>query len=173
MFVGATHCGSCHSPEIEGGKSAQAMYDDITAANDAYAQAEASVQAAADLGMVVATEKNQLRDANTDIVTARAVQHTTSEDQVEELTAKAQSTSEQVKASADAAVAESFFRRKAMIIAVIAIALVVGALYLYCRESQATEVGSWKPPPGYSASLQYRDIMLVEFNTLYSDPRLL
>ena len=67
MYLGTEprHCGSCHSPESEGGKSAQAMYDAITAATDAYDQAEVSVQAAADLGMVVATEKNQLSDANT------------------------------------------------------------------------------------------------------------
>jgi hypothetical protein len=68
--------------------------------------------------------------ANTDLVTARAAQHTLDIETVTDRADKARITAEQVRADAEAAIAANDFRRRAMIIAVAAIALIIVALYL-------------------------------------------
>jgi hypothetical protein len=78
--------------------------------------------------------EGRLREANTDLITARAAQHTLDLDTVQEHANSAEVTAGEVKASAEAAVAESIFRRRAMIIAVAAIGLTIVALYLLKRE---------------------------------------
>jgi hypothetical protein len=84
--------------------------------------------------MLVGPMEGRLREANTDLITARAAQHTLDLEVVYGHAGNAQSTADEVKASADAAVAESIFRRQAMVIAVAAIGLTIVALYLLKRE---------------------------------------
>lgn len=136
MYLGAEprHCGSCHAPDTEGGEMAQTMYDAIDGAAQAYAEAEAAVQAAQDVGMLVAAQESQLQQANTDLVTARAAQHTLDEAQVVKLTGDARDAADQAKAGAEAAVEETVVRRRAMVVAVAAIALTIAALYLLKHE---------------------------------------
>ena len=128
------HCGECHSPETEPGQVAQSLYDTINTAAQAYEEAETAIQVARQVGMIVGPMEGMLREANTDLITARAAQHTLDLDIVREQADSAQATADEVKASAEAAVAESIFRRRAMIIAVAAIALTIVALYLLKRE---------------------------------------
>jgi hypothetical protein len=129
-----THCGACHAPDTPAGLVAQSLYDNITGAAIAQGEAETAIEAAARLGMLVSPMEAQLREANTDLITARAAQHTLDVDTVTEQTDPARVVAEEVKADAESAVAESIFRRQAMIVAVIAIGLIVVALYLLKRE---------------------------------------
>jgi hypothetical protein len=75
-----------------------------------------------------------LREANTSLISARAAQHTLDISTVREQTENAQSIAAEVKTSADEDVAESVFRRQAMVVAVAVIALTIVALYLLKRE---------------------------------------
>jgi hypothetical protein len=76
----------------------------------------------------------RLREASTNLITARAAQHTLDITTVRERSDDARAIADEVKASADAAVAESIFRRQAMVVAVAAIGLTIVALFLLKRE---------------------------------------
>lgn len=136
LYVGAEprHCGACHTIDSAGGQVAQSLYDTIRAAAQSYEEAEAAIQVARQVGMLVAPMEGQLRQANTDLITARAAQHTLNIDTVRERADDAQAVAEQVKESAQAAVAASVFRRRAMIIAIAVIGLTIAALYMLKRE---------------------------------------
>jgi nitrate/TMAO reductase-like tetraheme cytochrome c subunit len=136
IFLGADprHCGECHASDSQPGQVAQSLYDTIAGAAQAYDEAEAAIQVAQGVGMIVSPMEAKLREANTNLITARAVQHTVDVDSVSQQTDSAQAIAGEVQASAEAAVAESIFRRRAMVIAVAAIALTIVALYLLKRE---------------------------------------
>lgn len=136
LYLGAEprHCGECHAPDTEVGQVVQTFYDSITAAAQAYDEAELAIQNARSVGTLVAPLENRLHQANTDLVTARAAQHTLDIETVSKRTEKAQAVAEEVKASAEEAIAHNIFRRQAMIIAVAVIALTIVALYLLKRE---------------------------------------
>ncbi|MEW5959045.1 MAG: cytochrome c3 family protein, partial [Chloroflexota bacterium] len=136
LYLGAEsrHCGECHTADSVPGQVAQSLYDSITTAARAYDEAGTAVQVARGVGMLVAPMEGRLREANTHLITARAAQHTLDLDIVREQTEDVQATADEVKAAAEAAVAESIFRRRAMVIAVAAIALTIVALYLLKRE---------------------------------------
>jgi len=130
----ARHCGSCHTPDSQPGQVAQALYDDITSAAAAYDKAEAAVQRAKGLGMLVSSQESRLREANTEIITARAAQHTLDTAIVRKKIDDATAIAGEVETSADAAVVESAFRRRMMIVAVMAIAVTIVALLLLRRQ---------------------------------------
>jgi len=136
LFLGDEdrHCGSCHEPDSRYGQAAQELYNAIDGAAKAYEEAETAIQVARNVGMLVGPMEGRLREANTALITARAAQHTLDLDLVNERTVTAREISEEVAVSAEVAVAESVFRRQAMIIAVAVIALTVVALYLLKRE---------------------------------------
>lgn len=128
------HCGSCHAPDSEGGQLAQTLYDEIDSAAQAYAEAEEAVQAAKGVGMLVTAQESLLQQANTDLVTARAAQHNLDGDQVIKISGEARDAADEAKAGAEAAVEASVLRRRAMVVAVVAIGLTIAALYLLKRE---------------------------------------
>ncbi len=128
------HCGACHTPDSAAGRLAQSLYDAVTTAAQAYDMAEAAIQTAQQSGMLVSALEGQLREAMTDLITARAAQHTLDITVVRAQTDDARLTSERVKAGADAQIAESIFRRRAMVVAVAAMGLVILALYLVKKE---------------------------------------
>ena len=136
LYLGSEsrHCGDCHTLDSEPGQVAQALYDNITAAAQAYDKAEVSIEAARKVGMLVSPLEGRLHEANTDLITVRAVQHSLDLDTVHELVNNTQAIAEEVETNAEADVAESVFRRQAMVIAVAVIALVIIALYLLKRE---------------------------------------
>jgi len=136
MYLGAEprHCGACHAPDSPPGQVAQTLYDSISAAAQDIDEAEAAIRQAQSVGMLVGPLEGQLREANTSLITARAAQHTLDVGTVTAKTDDASVVSEEVKADAEAAVAESVFRRQAMIVAVVVIALCIVALFLLKRE---------------------------------------
>jgi len=145
LYLGAEprHCGECHTPESEAGQVVQTLYDSITTAAQAYDQAELSIQNARSVGMLVSPLEGRLREANTDLVTARAAQHTLDMEVVSKRADEARATAEEVQTDAEAAIAANIFRRRAMVIAVAVIALTIVALYMLKRElDHQLEAGS-------------------------------
>jgi hypothetical protein len=136
LFLGAEpeHCGACHAPDGAPDQLARTLYDTVAAAAQAYGSAEAAVQSAQQVGMLVSPLEGQLSEATTNLITARAAQHTLDIATVRTQADDARATADQVKASADAQVAESIFRRRAMVLAVAAIGVTIVALYLLKRE---------------------------------------
>lgn len=136
LYQGAEprHCGACHVPDSPAGQVTESLYSMISTAAGAYDEAEAAIQVARGVGMLVGPLEGRLREASTSLITARAAQHALNVDLVREQTDKANGTAIEVKASADAAVGESVFRRQAMVIAVAFIGLTIVALYLLKRE---------------------------------------
>lgn len=136
MYLGdePRHCGSCHARESEEGYTVGAFYDMINDAASAYDQAETSIAAARRLGMLVASQEALMNEANTSLVTARAAQHEVDAKKVLEMTSKARDLANQAKAEAEASLAQSRFRRGAMVVAVAAIGLTIAALYMLKRE---------------------------------------
>ena len=136
LYLGAEprHCGECHTPDSEAGQVVQALYDSITAAAQAYNEAELAIQNARSVGTLVSPLEGQLRQANTDLITARAAQHTLDMEVVSKRAEDARTTAEEVKTEAQAAIAANIFRRQAMVIAVAVIILTIVALYLLKRE---------------------------------------
>jgi len=128
------HCNACHAPSSAPGQVARSLYDTITSAAQAYDQAEAAVQSARLVGMLVSPLEGQLREANTDLITARADQHTLDTATVQGQTDQTRKIANNVQQDAEAAVSESVFRRQAMLVAVAVIGVVVVALYLLKRE---------------------------------------
>ncbi len=131
------HCGECHSEDSEPGRVAETMYGNLTSADESYEAAEVAIEEARAVGMLVSPMEGRLRAANTNLITARAMQHTLDVDAVGELTDEAVVIAAEVKASAEDAVAQNVFRRRAMVIAVAAIALIIVALFMLKRELDA------------------------------------
>jgi hypothetical protein len=136
LFQGSDprHCSACHAPGSAPGQVAQSLYDAITSAAQAYDKAEAAVQSARLVGMLVAPMEGQLREANTDLITARGDQHTLDIATVQGQTDQSRKIAVTVQQDAQAAVSESVFRREAMVVAVVVIGVVIVTLYLVKRE---------------------------------------
>ena len=127
------HCGTCHTPDSAEGKVAQSMYDAFDSTTKAYTDAENSIVSAKGLGMLVAQQETELQGAKTGIITARAAQHTLESDTVFKSLEDARKAADGAKAGAENAISQSILRRRAMVIAVAAIALTIVALYLLKR----------------------------------------
>jgi len=136
MFLGQQprHCGSCHGPASAVRGTIDALHRSLSDGEAALEEAEQAVAQAASRGMIMSPQEARLREARTDLITARAAQHTVQLSVVEEKAGQSKATSEEVKESAESAIAESIFRRQAMVVAVAAISLTVVALYAVKRE---------------------------------------
>lgn len=136
MFTGTDtrSCGSCHPANSPQAAAIKQLNDMISASAKAYADATNELNQAAGTGLIVAPEQASLANANTNLVTARAAQHTLNIDTVKAQTDKAISIAKQVQADAKKAEEDSVVRREAMVIGLIVLALAVGSLYLIRRE---------------------------------------
>jgi hypothetical protein len=136
MFVdtGTRGCGSCHSATSPQAPTIKQISDAITASANAYDKAQKAINDASGSGLIVAPEQAKLADAKTNLLTARAAQHTLNLETVKAQTDKATSTAQSVQADAEKAIQESIFRRQAMVIALAIAALAIACLYLIRRE---------------------------------------
>ncbi|MBI4788229.1 MAG: cytochrome c3 family protein [Chloroflexi bacterium] len=136
MFAdsGTRGCRSCHAPNSPQAATIQQLADAITTSAKAYDDATLAIQRAAGTGLIVAPEQAKLADAKTNLITARAAQHTLGLDTVKEKTTKATDISKQVQANAEKAIGESVIRRQAMVIGLFVAAIAIGSLYLIRRE---------------------------------------
>jgi hypothetical protein len=136
LFTGSQerHCGSCHTPESAAGKGGTELRDAIVEAAAGLEEAEGLVREVARRGMIVAREEAKLSEARTGLITARAAQHQVTLDVVTASTKASVSASQEVMAAAQEKLRQSVFRRQAMVVAVAAIAVTIGALYSVKRE---------------------------------------
>ncbi len=141
MFLGDQpgSCQSCHAPGSERADAVTAIYDSLTEANEDYDEAEATVERAMRLGMIMAEEEALLANSRTSLITARAAQHTVNLETVSEETDAAIDFSRQAIQQAEEAIGQSEIRRMAMVIALVVIAIIVFALLLLRRELKMRE----------------------------------
>lgn len=136
MFSGtdARQCGSCHPPASAEAKSVQSISDAITASAKAVDDADAALKQAASSALIVAPEEVKLREARTNLITARAAQHTLDLTLVKEKTDKATQDAKEVIADAEKAQAANTDRSRVMIVGLAIMALAILSLWVIRRE---------------------------------------
>lgn len=130
---GARQCGSCHTSTSPENETVQAIAGSIEASAKAIDEAEQAIAEAAGSALIVAPEEAKLTAAKTNLITARAAQHTLDLDTVKEQTDAATKTANEVKADAQKAIDDSIFRREYMAIGLGIMALAILALWIVRR----------------------------------------
>lgn len=135
LFLGTEerHCGSCHPADSEIGQQADAMYQALKEADDAYEEAEATIALATENRLIMAEQEELLQKANTPLIESRALQHTVNLEDVEAKAAESLELSLEAQASAQEALDGLTTRRLGMIIAIVIILITIVALYLIQR----------------------------------------
>jgi hypothetical protein len=131
---GARQCGSCHTATSPQAKTVQEIDQNLRDSAAAVDQAAAAIQRAAGSALIVAPEEVKLAEARTNLITARAAQHTLSVSAIKERTDKATAAAKAVIADADKAQADSVFRRQFMGVGLAIMALAIASLYVIRRE---------------------------------------
>ena len=136
LFVGTKvrHCGSCHAPDSETNDKAQAMYEALTGADEAFEKAEDVIATAREARLIMAEQEELLQRAQTPLIESRALQHTVDREQIEAKAEESLTLSEQARASAEEALAELDTRRLGMIVSLAVILVTILALVLIKRE---------------------------------------
>ena len=122
-------CDTCHHTGSDIYTQIQAIHDALQSAQDAYDATEARLAQARALGMIVADADVTLTQARTSLLKAQAAVHTTKLTAVATLTDDAKAKSASAMQVANAKLAESDFRREAMVVVVFLIGLNIGGLY--------------------------------------------
>jgi hypothetical protein len=130
LFLGTEerHCGSCHPPGSEVAPQVQAIYDALAEAGETFDQAESSIARATGLRLIMAEQEEDLQQARTPLIEARALQHTVDVELVEAKTMGSVEVSRQVLASVDGKLADLETRRTAMVVALAVILVTIVAL---------------------------------------------
>jgi hypothetical protein len=126
-------CDTCHHPDSIIYSQAKGIYTALKTASDAYDGAQFKIREAAGVGMIVSDADVQLTEAKTDLIRARATVHTTKLTAVAELADKAVTSASQARQFAEGRLAESLFRREAMVVILAIIVINVFALILLRR----------------------------------------
>jgi predicted CXXCH cytochrome family protein len=136
LFVGAEagHCASCHPAGSEANVQAEAMYQSLTEADEAFAEAENVIALATEKRLIMAEQEETLQRAHTPLIESRALQHTVDLEQIKAKAEESLTISQQVKASAEEALAGLDTRRLGMIISLAVILVTIVALVLIKRE---------------------------------------
>jgi len=136
LFVGteAGRCASCHPAGSEANTQAEAMYQALTEADEAYEEAEDVIALATEKRLIMAEQEELLQRAQTPLIESRALQHTVDLEQIEAKAEESLTISQQVKASAEEALAGLDTRRLGMIISLAVILVTIVALVLIKRE---------------------------------------
>lgn len=136
MFVGTDtrSCGSCHAASSAQAKTVKDLYDNITASAKALEEAEAALKRATAASLIIAPEEAKIAELKTNLITARAAQHTLNTTVVKEKTDKAIAISKEIVADANKALDDSVFRRQVMGIGLVIMALAILSLYVIRRE---------------------------------------
>jgi hypothetical protein len=136
LFLGTQdrHCGSCHEPGSTTAGDVDAIYQDLKAADDAYAQAEAAIAEGSDKGLIMTQQEETLQQANTPLIEAKALQHTVDVAEIQAKTQESIKLSDEARTSAEEAVKGLSTRYVGMVVALVVILLTVVALILIKRE---------------------------------------
>ncbi len=136
LFLGTEerHCGSCHAPGSPIAAEVDAIYQALNEASEAFEEAEATVEQATEMRLIMAEQEEQLQQARTPLIEARALQHNVDLEQVRAKADESLEVSLQVENSAQEKLNELDTRRLAMIIVVVVVLVTVAALVLIKRE---------------------------------------
>jgi Cytochrome c3 len=126
-------CDTCHHTDSIDYAQAKSIHDELAKASTAYADAQAKIKEAADVGMIVSDADVQLTEANTNLIQARAAVHTTKLTVVAPLAETAVTKANEARDFAESRLAESVFRREAMVVVLVLILVNVFALILIRR----------------------------------------
>jgi hypothetical protein len=126
-------CDTCHHPESIIYSQVDAIYRSLVGASTAFEQAEAQIDRAARLGMVVRDARVELTAARTSLIQAQAAVHTTKLTIVAGHADEAVLKAGDARLLADSRLDESTFRRQAMIAVLVIIALNILVLALVRR----------------------------------------
>jgi len=144
-------CDTCHHPDSIIYAQATGIYTALDDARKAYDDAEAKIREAAGVGMIVSDADVQLTEAKTNLIRARAAVHTTKLTTVAELADQAEVSAGQARSFAEGRLAESLFRREAMVVILALIVINVYALVLIRRRLDHTYQAP-DPPGGSTAT---------------------
>jgi hypothetical protein len=128
------HCGSCHAPGSTIAATVDTMYQTIKQADDAYTQAQETIDLATGERLIMAQQEEVLQKANTPLVELRALQHTGDLAQIQAKAEESMALSQQAQTSAQAAIKDVDTRRVGMIAALGFILLTIVALIFIKRE---------------------------------------
>jgi hypothetical protein len=136
MFVGNStrDCGSCHPASSPQANAVKSLYDNIAGSAKAMDDAEHALKRAAAAALIVAPEEAKLAEAKTNLITARAAQHSLDATLVKDRTDKSTAKSKEVIADSARAIQEEGFRRQVMLIGLAIMALAILSLYVIRRE---------------------------------------
>jgi hypothetical protein len=127
-------CDTCHHPASLLYAQAQGIYNALGRASTAYEDALARIDEAAGAGMLVTDADVLVTQARTSLIQARAAVHTTKLTDVAARTDAAVAQAKEAEAFAEGRLAESLFRRQAMVVVLALIAVTILALVLLRRQ---------------------------------------
>jgi predicted CXXCH cytochrome family protein len=127
-------CDTCHHPDSQIYAQVQGIADALGGAEGAYDTAGQRIEDASSLGMITADADVGLAQAKTSLIQAQAAVHTTKLKLVSDLSTDARIKAEEAQALAAAKVDESIFRREAMVVVLVLIA--VSLLFLVILKRQ-------------------------------------
>lgn len=132
LFVGTEdrHCGSCHPPGSAQAEQVTAMYEALTAADEAYEKAEAKIAEGTERRLILAVQEEILQRGNTPLIESRALQHNVDLEQVQAKAEESIEYSKQTKESVEQALEELDTRYQGMIVALAIILVTIVALVL-------------------------------------------
>jgi len=134
-------CDTCHHPSSDIYAQVEAIAGALAGAQGAYESADAHIQEAAGVGMIVEDADVALSEAKTSLIQAQAAVHTTKLTVVAGSASESKTKSEDAEAIAQARLDESVFRREAMVVVVGLIVLNVMALVLVRRRVERGRQG--------------------------------
>jgi predicted CXXCH cytochrome family protein len=132
--TGTRACGSCHPAASPQASAIKVLYDSITTSAKMVDDAEKKLGEAAKASLIIAPEEVKLAEARTNLITARAAQHTLDQAVVKGSTDKAEAKAKEVIADADKAISDSIFRRQWMAFGLAVMVLAIVSLWIIRRE---------------------------------------
>ncbi|MBI3670907.1 MAG: cytochrome c3 family protein [Acidobacteria bacterium] len=139
---GESLCLRCHAKDDAGGKTAQRIYADLTGLDSNLGDAAAVLDRAERAGMEVGEARLTLSNGREKLIKARVDVHTMIPARVEQNTEEGRKLALQAQQAGQQALAEYAYRRKGLALSLIAIAFVVGTLWLLIRSIER------RPPAG-------------------------
>ncbi len=139
-MVGTTKkavCVTCHVKGDNGYKAAEEIAGGLDNLKAAYHRADQVLDTAEKSGMEVSSARVELTSAHSDLIKARVAVHSFNAANVLKLTHQGAETSHKAYEAGVAALHERDYRRKGLAIALIAIALAIGGLYLKIRRMES------------------------------------
>lgn len=132
MFAGneTRQCGSCHPDGSTQAANVKSLSDSITTSARSIEDAQAALKRASAAALIIAPEEAKLAEANTNLITARAAQHTLNISLVKEKTDKATAKAKEIIGDSDKALSDEVLRRQVMGIGLVIMALAILSLYI-------------------------------------------